>query len=189
MAVLCCSNFELFFRFVLRQDSIYSILYFGGEGLQVCVARGILPADVLSTVARSRYKQLVIFAVFEALCGDSVCKCPFLLLLFSGALFKLQWTRNNCFKKTTRELFNAISLYHFVPICPFVTQIIFLDMNKIPDIYLASVFLKKCLSGSQRDHLFLAQCHRDPSHSSYTPFFFFFLHPALCSSRPPPLRC
>ena len=39
------------------------------------------PADVLSAIARSR-KQRVVFAVFKALCGDGVCKCPFPLLHF-----------------------------------------------------------------------------------------------------------
>jgi len=39
------------------------------------------PADVLSAIARSR-KQRVVFAVFKALCGDGVCKCPFPLLPF-----------------------------------------------------------------------------------------------------------
>ena len=80
LAVFCCGDFDLFFRSVLRQDSVSSTIYFGGEGLQACVAWGVPPADVLSAVARSRCKQRVVFAVFKALCGDGVCKCSFSLL-------------------------------------------------------------------------------------------------------------
>ena len=43
---------------------------------------GVPPADVLSAVARSRYKHRVVFAVFKALCGDGVCRYPFPLLPF-----------------------------------------------------------------------------------------------------------
>ena len=82
LAVLCCGDFDLFFRYFLRQDPVSSTLCFGGEGLQACVAWGVPPANVLSTVARCRCKQRVVFAVFEALCGDGVCRCPFPLLLF-----------------------------------------------------------------------------------------------------------
>ena len=82
LAVLCCGDFDLFFRYVLRQDLISSTLCFGGEGLQACVAWDVPPADVPLAVARSRCKQRVIFAVFKALCGDDVCRCPFQLLHF-----------------------------------------------------------------------------------------------------------
>ena len=82
MAVFCYGDFDLFFRSVQRQDPVSSTLYFGGEGLQACVAWGVPPADVLSAVARSRCKQRVVFAVFKALCGDGVCRCSFLLLSF-----------------------------------------------------------------------------------------------------------
>ena len=80
MTVLCCGDFDLFFLSVLRQDPVSSTLYFGGEGLQACIAWGVPPADVLSAVARSRCKQRVVFVVFKALCGDGVCRCPFPLL-------------------------------------------------------------------------------------------------------------
>ncbi|RLN39689.1 hypothetical protein C2845_PM01G18420 [Panicum miliaceum] len=46
LAVFCCGDFDLFFRFVLRQDLVSSTLYFGGEGLQACVAWGVPLADV-----------------------------------------------------------------------------------------------------------------------------------------------
>ena len=78
----CCGDFDLFFRSVLRQDLVSSTLYFGGEGLQACLAWGVPAADVLSAVARSRCKQRVVFAVFKALCGDDVCMCSFFLLPF-----------------------------------------------------------------------------------------------------------
>ena len=80
LAVLCCGNFDLFFRYFLRQDSVFSTHCFGGEGLRTCFAWGVFPADVLSAVARSRCKQRVFFAVFKALCGNGVCRCPFPLL-------------------------------------------------------------------------------------------------------------
>ena len=80
LTVLCCGNFNLFFRSVRQQDPISSTLYFGGKGLQACVAWGVPPADVLSAVARSRCKQRVVFAILKALCGDCVCRCSFLLL-------------------------------------------------------------------------------------------------------------
>ena len=80
MDVLCYGDFDLFFRYFLRQDPVSSTLCFGGEGLQACVALGVPTADVLSAVARSRCKKRVVFAVFKALCGDGVCRCPFPLL-------------------------------------------------------------------------------------------------------------
>ena len=82
LAVLCCGDFDLFFRFFPRQDPVCLTHCFGGEGLQACVAWGVSLADVLSAAARSRCRQRVVFAVFKALCGDSVCKCPFFLLPF-----------------------------------------------------------------------------------------------------------
>ena len=82
LVVFCCGDFNLFFRCVLRQDPVSSILYFGGEGLQACVVWSVPPADVLSAVARSRCKQRVVFAVFKALCGDDICRCFFPLLPF-----------------------------------------------------------------------------------------------------------
>ena len=82
LSVFCCGNFDLFFRSILRQDPVSSTLYFCGEGLQAYVAWSVPPADVLSSIARSRYKQRVIFAVFKVLCGVDICRCPFLLLPF-----------------------------------------------------------------------------------------------------------
>jgi len=82
LVVHCCGDFDLFFRSVLRQDPISSTLYFGGEGLQACIAWGVPPADVLSAIARSRCKQRVVFAVFKVLCADGICRCLFPLLLF-----------------------------------------------------------------------------------------------------------
>jgi len=55
---------------------------FCGEGLQAYVAWSVPPADVFSAAARSHCKQLVVFAVFKALCGDDVCRCLFPLLPF-----------------------------------------------------------------------------------------------------------
>jgi hypothetical protein len=54
--VLGSGNFDLFLRSVLCQDMGSSTLYFGDEGLQACVAWGVAPANVLSAVARSRWK-------------------------------------------------------------------------------------------------------------------------------------
>jgi hypothetical protein len=82
LAIFYYGDFNLFFRFVLRQDPNSLNLCFGGEGLQACVVWGVPPADVLSVVARSRCKQRVVFTVFKALCGDGVCRCPFPLLHF-----------------------------------------------------------------------------------------------------------
>ena len=82
LAVLCCGDFDLFFRYFLRQDPVFSTICFVGEGLQACVAWGVPSADVLPAVTRSRCKQRVVFAVFKTLCGDDVCRCPFLLLPF-----------------------------------------------------------------------------------------------------------
>ena len=82
LAILCCGDFNLFFRSILWQDPVSSTLCFGGKWLQACVAWGVPPADVLSAVARSRCKQRVVFAVFKSLCGNDVCRCPFLLLPF-----------------------------------------------------------------------------------------------------------
>ena len=79
LAVLCCGDFDLFFQYTLRQDSVYSTLCFGGEGLQACVAWGVPLADVLSAVARL---QRVVFAVFKVLCGNDICRCLFPLLPF-----------------------------------------------------------------------------------------------------------
>ena len=56
LVVLYCGDLDIF-RFILRQDSVHSTLCFGGEGLQACVAYGVLLADALSAVARSRCKQ------------------------------------------------------------------------------------------------------------------------------------
>ena len=131
LTVFCCGDFDLFFRSVLRQDPISSTLYFGGEGLQACIAWGVPPADVLSAVARSRCKQQVIFAVFKALCGDSVCKYPFFLLPFQ-CVFQAPVATNNRMKKTTRELFDVFLFFlcRLVSSCPsIVLPIIFLDMN------------------------------------------------------------
>ena len=75
-------DLDLFFRYVLRQDLVSSTLCFDGKRLQTCVARGVPPADVLSAIARSRYNQRVVFAVFKVLCGDGVCRCSFFLLPF-----------------------------------------------------------------------------------------------------------
>jgi len=80
LTVLCCCDFDLLFQYFLRKDPISPTLCFGGEGLQACVAWGVSPADVLSAVARSRCKQRVVLAVFKALCGNDVCRCPFPLL-------------------------------------------------------------------------------------------------------------
>ena len=82
LAVFCCGDFDLFFRSVLRQDPVSSTLCFCGEGLQAYVAWSVPPADVLSAIARSRYKQRVVFAVFKVLCGDGVYRCSFPLLPF-----------------------------------------------------------------------------------------------------------
>ena len=45
---------------------------------------GVFPKNVLSTVVRSRCKQRVVFSVFKALCGVSVCRYFFPLLPFHG---------------------------------------------------------------------------------------------------------
>ena len=82
LAVLSYGDFDLFFRYFLRQDLVSSTLCFDDEGLQASVAWGVPPADVLSAVARSRCKQRVVFAVFKALCGDDVCRCFFPLQPF-----------------------------------------------------------------------------------------------------------
>jgi hypothetical protein len=82
LAILCWDGFDLFIRFVFRQVPVSSIRCFGDDGLQACVAWGVLPADVLSAFARSRCKQLVVFAVFKNLYGDGVCRCSFPLLPF-----------------------------------------------------------------------------------------------------------
>jgi hypothetical protein len=82
LVVLCWGSFNLFLRFVLRQIPVPSTRWFGDEGLQVCVVWDVVPADVLSTIARSRCKQQVVFAVFKAMYGDDVCRCSFPLLPF-----------------------------------------------------------------------------------------------------------
>ena len=82
LVVLCCGDFDLFFRFFPRQDPVCSTHCFGGEGLQACVAWGVPPANIFSAVASSRCKQRVVFVVFKALCGDDVYMCSFLLLSF-----------------------------------------------------------------------------------------------------------
>ena len=82
LVVLCCGDFDFFFRSVWRQDLVSSNLCFGGEGLEACVAWGVPPADVLSAIARSRCKQRVVFAVFKALCRDGICRYLFPLLYF-----------------------------------------------------------------------------------------------------------
>ena len=41
LVVLCCGDFDFFFRSVWRQDPVSSNLYFGGEGLEACVAWGV----------------------------------------------------------------------------------------------------------------------------------------------------
>ena len=56
LTVFCCVDFDLFLRYVLRQDLVSSTLCFGGEGLQACVAWDVPPADVPLAVARSRCK-------------------------------------------------------------------------------------------------------------------------------------
>jgi hypothetical protein len=56
LAIFCCGDFDLFFRFFLRQNPVSSTLCFDGEGLQACIAWGVPPADVLSAVARSPCK-------------------------------------------------------------------------------------------------------------------------------------
>jgi len=85
LVVLCCDDFDLFFGYILRQDPVSSTLCFGGEGLQACVAWGVSPADVLSTVARSRCKQRMVFAVFKALCVVMAFACvPFPYCRFSA---------------------------------------------------------------------------------------------------------
>jgi hypothetical protein len=80
LTVLCCGDFDLSVRCVLRQDPVFSTLCSGDEGLQACVAWGVAPADVLLAVARSRCQQRVDIAVFKALYGDGVCRYPFSLL-------------------------------------------------------------------------------------------------------------
>jgi hypothetical protein len=87
LTVLCCGDFDLSVRCVLRQDPVFSTLCSGDEGLQACVAWGVAPADVLSAVARSRCQQRVDIAVFKALYGDGVCRYPFLCCL-SSVLFQ-----------------------------------------------------------------------------------------------------
>lgn len=66
--VFVCGGFDLFFRFVQRQGLVSSTLCFDGRGLQVYVP-WYSSADVLSAVAKSRYKQRVVFAAFKTLCG------------------------------------------------------------------------------------------------------------------------
>jgi len=122
------SSFDLFY------DNIW---FFQPSILAVKDCKPVLlgvfpPADVLSTIARSR-KQRVVFAVFKALCGDDVCKCHFPYCLFS-VFFKLQWTTNNRINKATRELFGVIlfPLCHLASSClSILLSIVFIDMNKI----------------------------------------------------------
>jgi hypothetical protein len=38
LAIFCCGNFDLFFRFILGQDPVSSTLCFSGDELQACVA-------------------------------------------------------------------------------------------------------------------------------------------------------
>jgi hypothetical protein len=82
LVVLCWGSFNLFLRLVLRQVLASSTRWFCDKGLQVCVAWGVTPANVLSVIARSRCMQQVVFAVFKVLCGDGVCRCYFPLLPF-----------------------------------------------------------------------------------------------------------
>ena len=120
-------------------------LCFAGEGLQACVVWGVLPANVLSAVARSRCKQRLIFAVFKALCGDDVCRCSFLLLPLQ-CIFQVPVVDEQSNEEDDQKLFDVIlfSLGRFVLSCPsFVLPIIFLDMNKISDIFLMSFSKKK----------------------------------------------
>jgi hypothetical protein len=120
LAVLCRGGFDLFLRYVLRQVPVSSTRWFGDDGLQACVAWGVAPADVLSTFARSRCKQQVVFAVFKTLCGDGVCMCSFPLLLFHN------------FQAPVDDELQCIFLRHCVSSClSLVLPIIVLDMNQI----------------------------------------------------------
>ena len=133
LVVLCCGNFDLFFRSVRQQDLISSTLYFGGKGLQACVAccvpQPMFFQRLLDLVASSEWflrssKPCVAMAFVGV---------PFPYCLFS-VFFKLRWTTNNRTKKTIRELFDVFlfSLCRLVSSCPsIVLPIVFLNMNQI----------------------------------------------------------
>ena len=133
LAVLCCGDFSLFFDLFCGKIRFLQPSVFSGEGLQACIAWGVPPADVLSAVARSRCKQRVVFAVFKALCGDGVCRCPFPLLLFQCIFQSLVSDEQSIEEDDQRtSRCNFIFFMCLVSSCPsFVLPIVLLDINKI----------------------------------------------------------
>ena len=90
MAVFYCGDFDLFLRSILRQDLVSSILYFGGEGLQACIAWGVPPADVLLAVVRSRCKQRVVLRSSKSCVEMLFAGVPFPYCCFN-VFFKFWW--------------------------------------------------------------------------------------------------
>ena len=131
MTVFCCVDFDLFLRYVLRQDLVSSTLCFGGEGLQACIAWGVPQPmffqQFLDLIVSSEW-----FLRSSKPCVAMAFACVLFPLLSFQCVFKFQWTTNNQLKKMTRELFCVIlfSLYCIVLSChSIVLPIVFLYMN------------------------------------------------------------
>ena len=77
-----CDVQDIFFRSIRQQGTVVSTLCSDGEELQACVPWRVPPTDILSVGTRSHCQQRVAFAVFKALFGEDVCRCPFSLLSF-----------------------------------------------------------------------------------------------------------
>jgi hypothetical protein len=152
LAILCWDGFDLFIRFVFRQVPVSSIRCFGDDGLQACVAWGVLPADVddglqacvawgvlpadvLSAFARSRCKQLVVFAVFKNLYGDSVCRCSFPLLpfqcIFQASVDDELWKEEDNHSTLQCNFIFFVSLCVKLSFCSnnFITKSLWLNCN------------------------------------------------------------
>ena len=142
IVAISTSSFDLFgdkIRFL--QPSVLVMKW-----LQASIAWDIPLADVLSTVARSRCKQRVIFRSSKPCVVMAFAGVPFAYCLFS-VFFKLRWTTNNRMKKTTREPFGVIliSLCRLVSSCSFIVlPIFFLDMKQIWDTFMVSYSKKQC---------------------------------------------
>jgi hypothetical protein len=79
------SSFNLFcVKIQFLQSSILLV-----KDCKPALLGGVPPADVLSAVGRSCCKQRVVFVIFEALCGDGICRYPFFLLPFQ-CIFQAQ---------------------------------------------------------------------------------------------------
>ena len=126
LAVLCCGDFDLFFRSVWRQDS-----FLQPSVLVVKDCKPVLLGVFSQPMFFQRLLNLVVSSEWFLRSSKPCVAMTFAGVSFSYCLFsvffKLRWTTNNRKKKTTIHFFGVI-----VSSCSsIVLLIVFLDMSQI----------------------------------------------------------